>query len=77
MEKSSIQKLINNLEKHIEKFENEKIQEKKRSQNLGVIYTPSHVVDYLVTNIFRIYLNTKCIFLKKVLVIKQWKHYFQ
>jgi len=50
-----MQKLVNHIERHIESFENEKFLEKDNKQNLGTVYTPNQVVDYIVSNIFRIY----------------------
>ena len=64
MEESSIKNFINNIEKHVEKFENQKLIEKIDNQNLGIIYTPLEVVDYIVTNILRMYL-AKFMTLKK------------
>ena len=55
MEDSLIQKLVNYIERYIESFENEKFLEKNKNRNLGIIYTPSKVVDYIISNIFRIY----------------------
>ena len=55
MEESSILNLINIIEKHVKKFENQKLLEKIDNQNLGIIYTPPEVVDYIVSNIFRMY----------------------
>ena len=62
--KESLAQLLTNIEKHIERFENEKFLEKNESRNLGIIYTPNQVVDYIVSNIFRIYLE-KFIYSKK------------
>ena len=55
MEDSLNQKVVNYIERHIESFENEKFLEKNKNRKLGIIYTPSKVVDYIISNIFRIY----------------------
>ncbi|TET56327.1 MAG: hypothetical protein E3J52_12100 [Promethearchaeota archaeon] len=55
MEESLTHKLLTNIEKHIENFENKKFLEKEDSRSLGIIYTPKELVDYIVSNIFRIY----------------------
>ncbi len=55
MEESILQKLSIYIGKRIESFENEKFLEKNKKRNLGTIYTPNQVVDYIVSNIFRIY----------------------
>ncbi len=55
MEESLIHKLLTYIEKHIENFENKKFLEKEDSRSLGIIYTPKELVDYIVSNIFRIY----------------------
>jgi hypothetical protein len=49
----SLLKLITQIENYIESFENEKLLE--RNRNLGIIYTPYQVVNYIVSNIFRIF----------------------
>ncbi|MCK4380814.1 MAG: N-6 DNA methylase [Candidatus Lokiarchaeota archaeon] len=54
MDESLTYKLITFIEKQIESFENEKFLEKNENRNLGIIYTPKEVVDYIVSNIFRI-----------------------
>ena len=55
MDESLTYKLITLIEKKIQSFENEKFLEKGENRNLGIIYTPKEVVDYIVSNIFRIY----------------------
>ncbi len=55
MKDSLIKKFVNHIERHIESFENEKFLQKNESRNIGIIYTPNQVVDYIVSNIFRIY----------------------
>ena len=55
MEESLTHKLLTYIEKHIENFENKKFLEKEDSRSLGIIYTPKELVDYIVSNIFRIY----------------------
>ena len=54
MDESLTYKLITFIEKQIQRFENEKFLEKNEIRNLGIIYTPKEVVDYIVSNIFRI-----------------------
>ncbi|MFW9999815.1 MAG: Eco57I restriction-modification methylase domain-containing protein [Candidatus Hodarchaeota archaeon] len=66
MEGSVVKKLLNNIEKRIERFENEKFLEKDKSRNLGIIYTPNQVVDYIVTKIFRIYFEKFVSFNKEI-----------
>ncbi|MFX1591472.1 MAG: Eco57I restriction-modification methylase domain-containing protein [Promethearchaeota archaeon] len=48
---------LNRIEKHIESYEYEKFLKKNEHHNLGIIYTPNQVVDYIVSNLFRIYLE--------------------
>ena len=48
---------LNNIEKHIDSYEYEKFLEKNENHNLGIIYTPNQVVDYIVSSIFRLYLE--------------------
>ncbi len=55
MEESLTHKLLTYIETHIENFENKKFLEKDDSRSLGIIYTPKELVDYIVSNIFRIY----------------------
>ncbi len=54
MEESVVQ-LINQIQTHIDSFENEKLLEKNKNRNLGVIYTPNQIVDYIVSNTFKNY----------------------
>ncbi|MFW9972148.1 MAG: class I SAM-dependent DNA methyltransferase [Candidatus Odinarchaeota archaeon] len=51
----AIQKILNLIEKQIESFEYEKIHNKNKNRDLGIIYTPNNVVDYIVSNIIKIY----------------------
>ncbi|MFX0144530.1 MAG: class I SAM-dependent DNA methyltransferase [Candidatus Hodarchaeota archaeon] len=55
MDEKITQELLNVIEKHIEIFEHKKHLEKSKNRNLGIIYTPNHVVDYIVSNIFKLY----------------------
>jgi len=55
MDESLTQEILNFIGKRIESFENEKFLEKGKNRNLGIIYTPKELVDYIVSNIFRIY----------------------
>lgn len=63
MSKQSIRKFLSFAQNIIKSFENNKILEKDINRNLGIIYTPNQVVDYIVSNVFRIYfeelINTK------------------
>ncbi len=54
MKKSLGQEFLTYIEKSIESFENEKFLEKNDNRNLGIIYTPKKIVDYIVSNSFRI-----------------------
>ncbi|MFX1376665.1 MAG: Eco57I restriction-modification methylase domain-containing protein [Promethearchaeota archaeon] len=51
----SSQNFVRYLEKVINDFENEKINQKTKDRSLGVIYTPKLIVDHIVSNIFRLY----------------------
>jgi tRNA1(Val) A37 N6-methylase TrmN6 len=51
------QKIISLIEKQIESFENKKLLEKNKNYNLGIIYTPTQVVDYMVSNIIKRYFH--------------------
>ncbi len=66
MQKQPIQKFLSFAGKLIQSFENNKIFEKEVNRNLGIIYTPNQVVDYIVSNVLRIYfeelINTKNLF---------------
>lgn len=55
MKKLLNQELLIYIEKRIESFENEKFLEKDDNRNLGIIYTPKQIVDYIVSNSFKIY----------------------
>ena len=55
MEESLTHKMLSQIENYIENFENEKFQEKNENRNLGIIYTPNNIVDYIVSNVFRLY----------------------
>jgi len=45
------------LNKFITNFENQKIRENKNGTNLGVVYTPNKIADFIVKSIFKIYFN--------------------
>ncbi|MFX0006208.1 MAG: Eco57I restriction-modification methylase domain-containing protein [Promethearchaeota archaeon] len=49
------QKLIKFMENQIQDFENQKALQQNKNRNLGIIYTPNEIVDYIVSNIFRIF----------------------
>ncbi len=51
------QKIINFIEKQIQDFEYQKTLEQNKNRNLGVIYTPNQVVEFIVSNVFRIYFH--------------------
>ncbi len=55
METQTVQNFLTSIDRVIENFENEKIDGKDLNRNIGIIYTPKIVVDYIVFNIFRIY----------------------
>ncbi|UCC20803.1 MAG: N-6 DNA methylase, partial [Promethearchaeota archaeon] len=57
MEESRTQRLLHRIQNHIDNFESEKYLEKNENQSLGIIYTPNKIVDYIVSNIFRKYLE--------------------
>ena len=49
------EKILNLIKKQIESFEDEKLLERSKNRNIGVIYTPKQIVDYIVSNIIRNY----------------------
>ncbi|MFW9941837.1 MAG: class I SAM-dependent DNA methyltransferase, partial [Candidatus Thorarchaeota archaeon] len=51
----SSQGFLTSLNKVIKDFEGEKLNRKTNNRSLGVIYTPQSVVDYIVSNVFRLY----------------------
>ncbi|MFX1366182.1 MAG: class I SAM-dependent DNA methyltransferase [Promethearchaeota archaeon] len=55
MEESFTREMYRLIEQKIESFENEKFLEKDENHNLGIIYTPKQLVDFIVSNIFRIH----------------------
>ena len=55
MEESLPHRILIQIENYIESFENEKFHEKNEARNLGIIYTPHQVANFIVSNIFRIY----------------------
>ena len=57
MENSSIHTFFEKIDKNINDFEIEKISKKNKTKNNGVIYTPKQIVDYIVSNIFRIHFD--------------------
>ena len=72
MDKLPSQDFLTYLNKVIRDFEDEKVNGKTNFRNLGVIYTPKFIVDYIVSNVFKLYFeeffnfpqtsNTKSIF---------------
>ena len=57
MKKSSNKTVSIFLQHYIEKFENKILNEKEASQYSGIVYTPSEVADFIVRNIFKIYIE--------------------
>ena len=57
MKKSSNKTVSIFLQRYIEKFENKILNEKETSQYSGIVYTPSKVADFIVRNIFKIYIE--------------------
>ncbi|MFX1530034.1 MAG: class I SAM-dependent DNA methyltransferase [Promethearchaeota archaeon] len=55
MNELSSQGLLTYLNKVIKDFEREKLNSKANNRSIGVIYTPQSVVDYIVSNVFRLY----------------------
>ena len=55
MEVPNVQKLLLSIENIIKDFEKGKSFRQGSNQDLGTIYTPTKIVDYIVSNIFRIY----------------------
>jgi len=45
------------LEKEIKKFEREKFRQKKLQKNLGAIYTPQKIADFMVTQALKLYFS--------------------
>ena len=56
MEESITQKFLIHIENYIKNFENKKLLEKNKNRNLGIIYTPSQIVDYIVSNVLSLFL---------------------
>ena len=44
----------------VEDFENNKLKEKEHGQYSGIVYTPIYIADFIVNNLFKIYLNDLC-----------------
>ncbi|UCD00479.1 MAG: N-6 DNA methylase [Promethearchaeota archaeon] len=55
MKKSLKLEFLPYIERIIDRFENEKLIEKDNNRNLGIIYTPKKIVDYIVSNSFRLF----------------------
>jgi SAM-dependent methyltransferase len=55
MKKSLEQEFLTYIERYIDRFENQKLIEKDNNRNLGIIYTPKKIVEYIVSNSFRIF----------------------
>jgi tRNA1(Val) A37 N6-methylase TrmN6 len=58
------QEIIYLIEKQIKDFENQKLLNQNKNRNLGIIYTPNQIVDYMVSNVFRLYFQEHSNFLK-------------
>ncbi|MFX0041798.1 MAG: Eco57I restriction-modification methylase domain-containing protein [Candidatus Hodarchaeota archaeon] len=63
MQKQSLQEFLSYAENLVKSFENNRFLKKDVYRNLGIIYTPNQVVDYIVSNVLRLYfeelLNTQ------------------
>ena len=57
MKKSSNKTISTFLQQFIEKFENRILNDKIESHHSGIVYTPSEVADFIVKNIFKIYIE--------------------
>ncbi|MHA1526009.1 MAG: DNA methyltransferase, partial [Promethearchaeota archaeon] len=57
MKKSSNKTISTFLQQFIEKFENRILNDKIESHYSGIVYTPSEVADFIVRNIFKIYIE--------------------
>ena len=57
MKKSYNKSISTILQHYIEKFENKILNEKEGSQYSGIVYTPSEVADFIVRNLFKIYIE--------------------
>lgn len=55
MKTPSMKIILESLDNIITDFENEKSDRIESKQDLGIIYTPKIIVEYIVSNIFRIY----------------------
>lgn len=49
------QDFLTYIDKIIIDFENKKVNEKGSNKNLGTIYTPKLIVDYIISNVFKLY----------------------
>ena len=45
------------LKEIIDKFENAIIERKNETQNLGIIYTPQNIADFIVKNVISLYIS--------------------
>ncbi|MFX1390219.1 MAG: class I SAM-dependent DNA methyltransferase [Promethearchaeota archaeon] len=66
MGESSIRELLSIIDNQIKTFEEGKFLKKNRSRNLGIIYTPNQIVDYIVSNTFRLYFEKFKILKEKI-----------
>jgi len=57
MKKPSNKTISTFLQHFIEKFENKILNDKEESQHSGIVYTPIEVADFIVRNIFKIYIE--------------------
>ena len=55
MDKLSSQDFLTYLNKVIKDFESEKVNGNTNDRSLGVIYTPKIIVDYIISNVFKLY----------------------
>ncbi|MFX1360390.1 MAG: Eco57I restriction-modification methylase domain-containing protein [Promethearchaeota archaeon] len=50
-----LKKILVSLEEHIIEFESNKKEQKKIKKDLGIIYTPQNIADFMVTESFKLY----------------------
>ncbi|MFX0026628.1 MAG: Eco57I restriction-modification methylase domain-containing protein [Candidatus Hermodarchaeota archaeon] len=55
MIKQELKRILVSLEEHITEFESEKKEQSKLKKNLGIIYTPQKLADFMVSESFKLY----------------------
>ena len=55
MIKQELKKILVSLEEHIIEFESDKKEQKKLKKDLGIIYTPQNIADFMVSESFKLY----------------------